>query len=583
LAHEVDYIQELNNKVAELEQQLAEAKAMIFALTKPDPLKTNVHHEAGDVLRQSEEKFSLAFQSNAAGMAIARAVDAYFTDVNTSFCQIVGYSREEIIGRTFLDLGFFTKAISKEIMLQVQQQGKVHNQELDIFTKHRLTRRVMFSLDPIDIAGEPGFLATIVDITERKQAEEALAESERRQREITRLLELDQARLATVLRHLPVGVWIADQNGRLTGSNEQADRIGGGRPTEYQTYTAWYPESGELLQPDEYPMIVALRTGQPVEPMELNIRRSDGSQGTMLVSATPIKDRQGLVTDVVEVNVDITERKRAEEALRKSEERFAKAFRASPNAITISQIADGRILEVNEGWKTIFGHTPEEVLGRTSAELGIYVDLEDRKKIITRIKENRFVRDHELQMRHRTGGIRQVSMSAERIEINGVDCLLSIIRDITEEKIAEQALRDSEHRLKRAQEIAHLGSWELDLIHNRLTWSDEVYRIFGLEPQQFAATYEAFLEAVHPDDRAAVNAAYFGSIDAGKDSYEIEHRVVRRTSGEVRIVHEKCEHFRDESGKIIRSIGMVHDITERQLAKEQLRAYAERLENSNRH
>ena len=554
LAHEGNNIQELNDRVAELEQQLAQAK-----------------------------KFSMAFQSNAAGMAIARAADAYFTDVNTSFCQIVGYRREEIVGRTFLDLGFFTKAANEEIMLQVRQEGKIHNHELDLFTKHRLTQRVMFSLDAIDIAGEPGFLATIVDITERKKAEEALAESERRQREITRLLELDQARLAAVLRHLPVGVWIADQNGRLIGNNEQADRIWGGNSpllnstAEYQTYMSWYPESGKLLQPEEYPIAVALQTGQPVEPVELNIRRFDGSEGTVLVSATPIKDRQGLVTGAVGVNVDISERKRGEEALRKSEERFAKAFRASPNAITISQISDGRILEVNEGWKTIFGHAPEEVLGRTSLALGVYVDPEDRKKIITRLKENRFVRDHELQMRRKSGEIRQVSMSAERIEINGVDCLLSIIRDITEEKMAEQALRDSEHRLKRAQEIAHLGSWELDLVHNSLTWSDEVYRIFGLAPQQFAATYEAFLEAVHPEDRAAVDAAYSGSIEAGKDSYEIEHRVVRRTSGEVRIVHEKCEHFRDQSGKIIRSIGMVHDITERKQAEYALRESEERF------
>ncbi len=148
------------------------------------------------------------------------------------------------------------------------------------------------------------------------------------------------------------------------------------------------------------------------------------------------------------------------------------------------------------------------------------------------------------------------------------------ITDITERKQAEAALRQSEHQLARSQEIAHLGSWELDLVNDQLSWSDEVYRIFGLQPQEFGTTYEAFLERVHPDDRGAVDEAYSGSIREGKDGYEIEHRVVKKPTGEIRYVHEKCEHFRDDSGKIIRSVGMVHDITERKHAAEQLEMVA---------
>ena len=126
-----------------------------------------------------------------------------------------------------------------------------------------------------------------------------------------------------------------------------------------------------------------------------------------------------------------------------------------------------------------------------------------------------------------------------------------------------QALLESEKRMNRSQEIAHLGSWELDILKNHLFWSDEVYRIFGLKPQEFGATYEAFLEAIHPDDRESVDEAYTGSLREGRDTYEIEHRVVRKGTGEIRIVNEKCEHFRNESGDIVRSVGMVQDITER--------------------
>ena len=118
-------------------------------------------------------------------------------------------------------------------------------------------------------------------------------------------------------------------------------------------------------------------------------------------------------------------------------------------------------------------------------------------------------------------------------------------------------------------------------MRNELTWSDEVYRIFGLQPQEFSATYEAFLERVHPGDRSAVDTAYSDSLREGKDSYEIEHRVVRNGTGEVRWVHEKCQHIRDSSGNIIRSVGMVHDITERKRWEEELSKLTEELQRSN--
>ena len=164
-------------------------------------------------------------------------------------------------------------------------------------------------------------------------------------------------------------------------------------------------------------------------------------------------------------------------------------------------------------------------------------------------------------------------ITASRDELN---------KEIAERKRAEELLSENEGRLKRSQEIAHLGGWELDLHNNMLTWSDEVYRIFGLQPQEFGASYEAFLEAVHPDDRSAVDAAYSGSLRDGRDTYEIDHRVVRKSTGEIRYVHEKCQHVRDETGRVIRSVGMVHDITERKRAEEDLQKALSELERSNR-
>ena len=156
---------------------------------------------------------------------------------------------------------------------------------------------------------------------------------------------------------------------------------------------------------------------------------------------------------------------------------------------------------------------------------------------------------------------------------------IKLARVITQQKKIEDALRESEKLLNKSQEIAHLGSWSLDLITNRLMWSDEIYRMFGLQPQEFSATYEGFLNAIHPEDREAVNAAYTNSILHDKDSYEIEHRIIGTHSGEHGHVLEKCEHIRDAAGKIVGSVGMMYDITERKHNIEALKQLNEELED----
>ena len=147
---------------------------------------------------------------------------------------------------------------------------------------------------------------------------------------------------------------------------------------------------------------------------------------------------------------------------------------------------------------------------------------------------------------------------------------IKLSRSLAARDKMERMLDENRALLERSQEIAHLGSWELDIVNDKLTWTAEVYRIFGLKADQTVGTYEGFLEAVHPDDRIMVDKAYSGSIRDNLDTYELEHRIIRKNNGEVRFVHEKCEHFRDESGRIITSIGMIHDITDRKKAESDL-------------
>lgn len=141
--------------------------------------------------------------------------------------------------------------------------------------------------------------------------------------------------------------------------------------------------------------------------------------------------------------------------------------------------------------------------------------------------------------------------------------------ELIERKRAEDDLRASELRLKEAQRIAHVGSWDLDIVSNVLTWSDEIYRMFEINPLDFGASYEAFLDRIHPDDRELVNKAYTDSLTCGLP-YEIDHRLLLK-SGEVKYVHEQCETFYDAGGKPLRSVGTVQDITDRKRAEEELK------------
>ncbi|NLT67580.1 MAG: PAS domain S-box protein [Acidobacteria bacterium] len=236
---------------------------------------------------------------------------------------------------------------------------------------------------------------------------------------------------------------------------------------------------------------------------------------------------------------------------------FDALFAASPDALVFTD-GSGVCIDVNPASASIFGLPPEQLTG---------------KKIREFIRSGGDPERPFLQGEYTLVRPDGSTIEAECYAIPDVQpgMHLSVIRDISHRKLVEGELRKGKEHLARTQQIAHLGSWELDLLTNKLTWSDEVYRIFGLEPQEFGASYEAFLERVHPEDRAAVDAAYTGSIAQDLDSYEIEHRVIRKSTGEVCWVQERCQHFRDQDGKIVRSLGMVLDITARKKAEEELR------------
>lgn len=142
--------------------------------------------------------------------------------------------------------------------------------------------------------------------------------------------------------------------------------------------------------------------------------------------------------------------------------------------------------------------------------------------------------------------------------------------DVTELSHIESELIRKEDLLNRSEAIAHVGTWEYDMANDHLSWSDEVYRICGMNPDDGQPEYVDFLELIHPDDRHMVDQAYQESINNNQDHYEVEHRIIRKHTGEIRHLLEKCEHQRNRDGTIIRSVGMVQDITDSKLIHEAL-------------
>jgi PAS domain S-box-containing protein len=245
-----------------------------------------------------------------------------------------------------------------------------------------------------------------------------------------------------------------------------------------------------------------------------------------------------------------------------------------------------RILFVNPAFTQITGYRIDEVLGISPRILqGEKTAADFIHRIHTRLREGKSA--HGETVNYRKNGTEfwvEMQISPLRDATGQVTHFVGIQRDITERKIAEGRLRESEAMLGAAQRLAHLGSWVMefrptdptDLDRARLMWSEEVFRIFGVPPGGIEVSIETFFHAVHPDDRAAVLEA-FTEAQRERREYQIDHRIIR-PDGVERIVHEQATTLYDELGNPVKVLGTVQDITERKHAEEELRHWKERYE-----
>ena len=265
---------------------------------------------------------------------------------------------------------------------------------------------------------------------------------------------------------------------------------------------------------------------------------------------------------------------------REDQEAFRALIGVIPAGVVVAD-AQGRIVVANPAAQVIFGGS---ITGTAFGPNGAYTLCHSDRTpfpsaelpLSRAILQGETTHDVEILVRWEDGTERIILSAASPIRdgegrISGA---VAIFQDVTRRVRTDEQLRKSEESLAQAQRIAQLGSWDWEIPSNRLWWSDEIYRIFGVNPQEFGATYETFLSFVYPNDRALVEERVHAAAWE-REPYDLDHRIVRR-DGEVRMVHSKGDVTFDQNGKPLRMVGTVQDVTAQRQAEVERRRFLER-------
>jgi len=285
-------------------------------------------------------------------------------------------------------------------------------------------------------------------------------------------------------------------------------------------------------------------------------------------------DRSGRPSRMFGTIADITDQRNAQAALIRSELRYAAIFEGAVEAILVAELATKRFLWVNSAACALLGYTRDELLQLTVPDIHPARDLPMVLEQFHAMADGRITTARSIPCQRKDGTLLLADIKASPAAVEGVPCSIGFFTDVTERIAAEEegarlenSLRASQRNLAEAQRIAHIGSWEWDLATDTAQRSDELHRIYGVEPGSIPDTTGAFLAFVHPDDRARVEAFARAAIP-GSGQYALEYRAVW-PDGSVRIIHDEARVVRDQSGAAVRIIGTAQDVTERVAAEEE--------------
>ena len=497
-------------------------------------------------LRESEEKWR-SLTENSPEHIMLMDLDYNIKFINHTVPDL---TKEEVIGRCCLDF----MAPQSQSIAETAFENVIISGESDTFETMYVSKsgeQRFFGVHVSAIKNSHGKITALIsashDISKRKQREQALAASESRYRNL--------------IEHAPVGIHEIDLDGKILSMNS----TGLGMLTVKSIEEVLHKKYLQTIHKKDRPRIERLMqqafAGAPSQ-FEFS---GTGETGSRLFSSSfiPIPGADGEVIRIMGISRDITAQKRAERAVLESEQKFRTITTDSLDGITVADL-DGNYIFVNPTFCKMVGYSQEELL-----RLKVF-DMRgpSQKKSVFGEAKKTDSSTFQVYLKRKDGSEFVSEILGKPIQFNGEECVLGIVRDITERVKVEERIRASESSLKEAQQLAKLGNWELDLRTNELTWSDEVYRIFEVDPKSFGATYEAFLENIHQDDREMVDRAYTDSLK-NRTPYEIVHRLLLNDE-QIKYVQERCETIYDNNNKPLRSVGTVQDINDRKLAEEAL-------------
>jgi len=500
---------------------------------------------------------------------LAQIPSGRFVDVNQSACRQLGRSREALLGLSLVDL--VSQVVWQEMALLFAREGQACQDERTVVTTlggEQGDMPVEMSVRRVALGGVLYAVIVARDVSERVRAAAERQEV--------------QAFLETAIAQSPSGILIADApDVTIRLANTAAFDIRGGnrelltgiKMAEHAVKWQMYRPDGSLYRPEQLPLSRAVLEGDVVQGEEVIIRDAEGQDRWVSTNAAPIRDAEGHITAGIAVLHEITARKRAEAAVSEAVQQWQATFDAANDAIFI---LDGNchILRSNEAATRLFQRPGGALLGEHCWRV-VHGTTEPISECPTpRARRSLHRESMELQI-----GEDWLQVTVDPIlDAAGRYCgAVHIARNITEGKRAEEALRDSESKLREAQQMAHLGHWFWDIKTGAVEWSEEVYKIFRLRPEEFTPQIDS-IQALspwpedHQRDQELIRRAM-----QSRQQGAFEQRFLY-PDGSTGYYHSTFQGIYDAEGNLTAIKGTVQDITERKRAEE---ALTERVQQMN--
>ena len=559
VAYSINILAEETEKTAtEQKQAVEELETLIRKLEQRIEDRTAA-------LAESEAKLN-AISLNSPSTLFLRDSEGRYLLVNPEYERLWGIRQEDILGKT-MDGALPAEIIPAQSVedRQVLETGQAMPIEQEIRLNGETLTYLVTKFPIKDQKGQVMGVGGIgTDITERKRTEEALRGSQNRFRDFAEA-SADW-------------LWEMDADLRFTYVSPNVERLLG-LPPEWHYGKTRAELQGEDLSPESWAAhLRVLEDRQPFRDFVFSRDGRDLRPRWISISGIPVHDADGIFQGYRGVGSDVTERVRMETELRENQNLLQTVFDAVPHWL-FAKDADGRMTLVNRSFAGAFGGSPEDFTAKTFRQ---FPNAEDGQAKIAdesdrTVLEKNEPLEFEMTAKDADGisTVRWVIKVPLRNQAGEAVGLVGLSEDITERRRAEDALLKQDSIMRKAQEVAHIGSLEWNLETNTQIWSDEIFRIIGHRPQSFVPNAQRFADALHPDDKKRVLAVLAETVQGG-NPFDAECRVVW-PDGSLRHVHAQGEVSRDEVGKPLRMIGTVQDITGRKEAEQELRASQEML------